>query len=126
MSPLRSGRAARAQAPLRGEEVRNGGHAGHEHHEHHEGGPGLNPWLEDRLAHLGVDGPVLDFGCGRGYWLDHMKAAGLTPRGGWPAPPRVGDPRPPRRQRAGPSGRRDGDRDHGVPFASRGPAPARA
>ena len=34
----------------------------------------LNPWLEERLDRLApeVDGPVLDLGCGRGYWLEHL------------------------------------------------------
>lgn len=91
MSPLRSGRAAglrgqNAEAGLRGQNA-----ASHGHHEHHEGGPGLNPWLEDRLARLGTDGPALDFGCGRGYWLDHMTATGLTAVGVEPDPQRVRD-----------------------------------
>lgn len=37
--------------------------------------PRLNPWLEDRLARYGRDGTVLDVGCGRGYWLEHMTSA---------------------------------------------------
>lgn len=37
----------------------------------------LNPWLEDRLWRLGRDGPVLDVGSGRGYWLERMGGAGL-------------------------------------------------
>lgn len=41
----------------------------------------LNPWLEDHLWALGADGPVLDLGCGRGYWLRRMAAAGLRPVG---------------------------------------------
>jgi SAM-dependent methyltransferase len=32
----------------------------------------LNPWLEERLARLAGAGPVLDLGCGRGYWMEHM------------------------------------------------------
>jgi len=42
-----------------------------------------NPWIEDRLARLGAlgSGPVLDLGCGRGYWLRRMVKAGLTPVG---------------------------------------------
>ncbi|HEX3622279.1 MAG TPA: class I SAM-dependent methyltransferase [Acidimicrobiales bacterium] len=38
----------------------------------------LNPWLEDRLWKLGADGPVLDVGCGRGYWLERIGGAGLA------------------------------------------------
>jgi SAM-dependent methyltransferase len=38
----------------------------------------LNPWLEDRLWKLGADGPVLDLGCGRGYWLERIGGAGLA------------------------------------------------
>ncbi len=41
----------------------------------------LNPWLERRLELLGADGPVLDLGCGRGFWLDRMQDAGLDPLG---------------------------------------------
>jgi SAM-dependent methyltransferase len=41
----------------------------------------LNPWLEERLWALGAEGPVLDLGCGRGYWLRRMAAAGLRPVG---------------------------------------------
>lgn len=37
----------------------------------------LNPWLEGRLRTLGADGPILDLGCGRGYWLEKMGDAGL-------------------------------------------------
>lgn len=41
-----------------------------------------NPWMEDHLARLGSSGgPVLDLGCGRGYWLWRMARAGLTPVG---------------------------------------------
>ncbi len=34
----------------------------------------LNPWLEERLEALAgaSDGPVLDLGCGRGYWMEHL------------------------------------------------------
>lgn len=41
----------------------------------------LNPWLERHLWELGRDGPVLDLGCGRGYWLRRMRSAGLRPVG---------------------------------------------
>jgi len=41
----------------------------------------LNPWLERHLWALGGDGPVLDLGCGRGYWLRRMRSAGLRPIG---------------------------------------------
>lgn len=37
----------------------------------------LNPWLEERLAALAGDGLVLDLGCGRGYWLEHMAARAM-------------------------------------------------
>ena len=37
----------------------------------------LNPWIEEHLWALGVGGPVLDLGCGRGYWLRRMTSAGL-------------------------------------------------
>ncbi|HEX7275879.1 MAG TPA: class I SAM-dependent methyltransferase [Acidimicrobiales bacterium] len=47
--------------------------------------PSPNPWMEDhlvRLARLGpADAPVLDLGCGRGYWLRRMAKAGLSPVG---------------------------------------------
>ena len=36
----------------------------------------LNPWLEDRLERLAGEGPVLDLGCGRGYWLAQLAARG--------------------------------------------------
>ena len=32
----------------------------------------LNPWLEERLERLADDGPVLDLGCGRGYWMEQL------------------------------------------------------
>ncbi len=38
----------------------------------------LNPWLEDRLSRFAPGGPVLDIGCGRGYWLEHMADAGIA------------------------------------------------
>ena len=41
----------------------------------------LNPWLERHLWELGREAPVLDVGCGRGYWLRRMRAAGLCPIG---------------------------------------------
>ena len=39
----------------------------------------LNPWLEERLRRLASPGgaPVLDVGCGRGYWLGRMAEWGL-------------------------------------------------
>jgi SAM-dependent methyltransferase len=40
-------------------------------------GPALNPWLEERLERLAGDGPVLDLGCGRGYWMRHMAERGI-------------------------------------------------
>jgi SAM-dependent methyltransferase len=36
----------------------------------------LNPWLEQRLDRLAQNGPVLDLGCGRGYWMEHLAARG--------------------------------------------------
>jgi SAM-dependent methyltransferase len=38
----------------------------------------LNPWLEERLDRLGRGGPVLDLGCGRGYWMEHMTGRGIV------------------------------------------------
>jgi SAM-dependent methyltransferase len=38
----------------------------------------LNPWLEERLERLAGDGPVLDLGCGRGYWMEHMAVRGMA------------------------------------------------
>ena len=32
----------------------------------------LNAWLEDRLERLAGAGPVLDLGCGRGYWMEDL------------------------------------------------------
>ena len=32
----------------------------------------LNPWLEERLGRLAGDGPVLDLGCGRGFWMEQL------------------------------------------------------
>ena len=32
----------------------------------------LNPWIEGHLRRLGQARPVLDVGCGRGFWLDRM------------------------------------------------------
>lgn len=42
-------------------------------------GPGraLNPWLEERLGPLAGAGPVLDLGCGRGYWMEHLAQRGV-------------------------------------------------
>jgi len=40
--------------------------------------PPLNPWLEERLSTFGRGGAVLDIGCGRGYWLEHMAGAGIA------------------------------------------------
>jgi SAM-dependent methyltransferase len=37
----------------------------------------LNRWLEDRLDRLGHDGPVLDLGCGRGYWMQELTRRGI-------------------------------------------------
>jgi SAM-dependent methyltransferase len=53
------------------------------HHGHCDRGETLNPWLEGRLHRLaagGMDG-ALDLGCGRGFWLRRMAAAGLDPVG---------------------------------------------
>jgi SAM-dependent methyltransferase len=38
----------------------------------------LNPWLEERLERLAGDGPVLDLGCGRGYWMEHLAVRGMA------------------------------------------------
>ena len=37
----------------------------------------LNPWLEARLDRLAGAGPVLDLGCGRGYWMEHLARRGM-------------------------------------------------
>ena len=37
----------------------------------------LNPWLEERLERFAGDGPVLDLGCGRGYWMEHLSRRGI-------------------------------------------------
>jgi SAM-dependent methyltransferase len=45
-----------------------------------DGGRPLNPWLEDRLVRLASSAggqPVLDVGCGKGYWLGRMSAWGV-------------------------------------------------
>lgn len=38
----------------------------------------LNAWLEDRLDRLAGAGPVLDLGCGRGYWMEHLGRLGAA------------------------------------------------
>ena len=38
----------------------------------------LNPWLEQRLERHAGDGPVLDLGCGRGYWMNHLSQRGVA------------------------------------------------
>lgn len=40
----------------------------------------LNPWLEERLDRRapGGTGPVLDLGCGRGYWMEHLAERGVA------------------------------------------------
>jgi SAM-dependent methyltransferase len=38
----------------------------------------LNPWLEDRLDRLAGAGPVLDLGCGRGYWMEQLAQRGMA------------------------------------------------
>jgi SAM-dependent methyltransferase len=38
----------------------------------------LNPWLEARLDRLAGAGPVLDVGCGRGYWMEHLARLGVA------------------------------------------------
>jgi SAM-dependent methyltransferase len=40
--------------------------------------PALNPWLEERLDRLAGAGPVLDLGCGRGYWMEHLARRGIA------------------------------------------------
>lgn len=37
----------------------------------------LNAWLEERLDRLAGAGPVLDLGCGRGYWIEHLARRGI-------------------------------------------------
>lgn len=37
----------------------------------------LNPFVEGWLWRVGTDGPVLDLGCGHGFWLSHMAERGL-------------------------------------------------
>ena len=41
----------------------------------------LNPWLETRLERLAgagaPPGPVLDLGCGRGYWMEELGRRGM-------------------------------------------------
>ncbi len=36
----------------------------------------LNRWLEERLDRLAGRGPVLDLGCGRGYWMEQLAGKG--------------------------------------------------
>jgi SAM-dependent methyltransferase len=38
----------------------------------------LNAWLEERLDRLAGAGPVLDLGCGRGYWMEHLAERGIA------------------------------------------------
>ena len=38
----------------------------------------LNRWLEERLERFAGDGPVLDLGCGRGYWMEHLSGRGIA------------------------------------------------
>lgn len=51
----------------------------------------LNPWLEERLEGLGGRWamPVLDLGCGRGYWMHDMARRGITAVGVEPDPARA-------------------------------------
>jgi SAM-dependent methyltransferase len=37
----------------------------------------LNAWVETRLVDLAGNGPVLDLGCGRGFWLGYMSERGI-------------------------------------------------
>jgi SAM-dependent methyltransferase len=37
----------------------------------------LNAWVETRLVDLAGAGPVLDVGCGRGFWLHYMADRGI-------------------------------------------------
>jgi SAM-dependent methyltransferase len=37
----------------------------------------LNAWLEERLARFAGAGLVLDLGCGRGYWMQHLSREGI-------------------------------------------------
>lgn len=38
----------------------------------------LNAWVESRLVALAEGGPVLDLGCGRGFWLGYMRDHGIS------------------------------------------------
>ena len=49
----------------------------------------LNPYLESALSRLAGEGPVLDLGCGRGFWLQRMAAGGCRPVGIEPEPDRA-------------------------------------
>lgn len=51
----------------------------------------LNPFIEGWLERLGGDGPVLDLGCGHGFWMRHMSERGLRVVGVEPEVDRVAD-----------------------------------
>ena len=59
----------------------------------HDGseGAGLNPFVEGWLDRLKGDGPVLDLGCGHGFWTNHMADRGMRVVGIEPEVDRVGE-----------------------------------
>jgi SAM-dependent methyltransferase len=52
-------------------------------------GPELNPFVEGWLNQLGQKGPVLDLGCGHGFWMHYMAARGMRAVGLEPEVDRV-------------------------------------
>jgi SAM-dependent methyltransferase len=72
------------------------GASGHAHSHasgavHDGGGPGLNPFVEGWLDRLAGDGPVLDLGCGHGFWTSHMAERGMRVVGIEPEVERVAE-----------------------------------
>jgi SAM-dependent methyltransferase len=55
------------------------------------GSAALNPFVEGWLDKLGHDGPVLDLGCGHGYWMRSMAERGMQAVGLEPEVERVAD-----------------------------------
>jgi SAM-dependent methyltransferase len=51
----------------------------------------LNPFVEGWLAKLGHEGPVLDLGCGHGFWMRYMAERGMQAVGLEPEVDRVAD-----------------------------------
>lgn len=60
-------------------------------HDHGADGAGLNPFVEGWLDRLKGDGPVLDLGCGHGFWTNHMADRGMRVVGIEPEVDRVGE-----------------------------------